>query len=270
MQATRELTKSTHKAVYRVAAQSIVVEAQDTWAANVIEKLFAGWYLTRADVKSEEPAAMVIRSMTQPPQIPLGWQQFEIAGGGVCCTDGRISYIDIEGSVIAIDAPGHATVEAWLNGPLPIQSPALTRVVTYALSAALRRRGLFELHSGAVVDPQTGKGVLIIGPSGSGKSSLTVQLSAAGWPFLTDDVLVLSAEATEVKAWPLRRCFAISAETFATNTFLQASASLDWLKAPGDYKKLFIPHGVFDSEFRENCVPSKLFFSQIGTSERSQ
>jgi hypothetical protein len=270
MQATCDVTKSTHQTLYLVADQSIVVEAQDTWAANVIEKLFAGWYLTRAGLKSEGPAAIVIRSMARPPQIPLGWQQFEIAGGGVCCTDGRVSYIDIEGSVIVIDAPGHAAVETWLSGRLPIQSPALTRVVTYALAAGLRRRGLFELHSAAVVDPQTGKGVLIIGPSGSGKSSLTVQLSAAGWPFLTDDVLALSAQGTEVKAWPLRRCFAITPETFAASSFLQASASLDYLKAQRDDKTLFAPHNVFYSEFRENCVPSALFFSQIGTGERSQ
>jgi ABC-type hemin transport system ATPase subunit len=279
MQAIHELAKSTRRMIYRVASQTIVVEAEDTWAARVIEKLFAGWYLTRDTVTphvSLEAAlspAIVISGGVKPPKIPDGWPQFEIAGGGTCFTDGNTSYIDIEGSIVAIGKPGHTAVEVWTNGMLEIQSPALTRVVTYALAAALRRRRLFELHSGAVIDPESGQGVLIIGPSCSGKSTLTVQLAAAGWSFLTDDVLALGVEGVEVKAWPLRRCFAITSETFAASTFLQARAALDYMQAqrPDEKhaKKQFVPHQVFNSEFKEHCIPQTLFFSQLSGGERS-
>ena len=272
MQAIYDAARPTHETVYRVAGKSIVVEALDHWAEEVIQKLFAGWYLAPTGAMTEDRAApvIVIRSTTQPPRIPQGWPQFEIAGGGVCHTNGKASYIDIEGSIIAIGAPGLAVVEVWANGPLDIQSPALTRLVTYALSAALRRCGLFELHSGAVVDPQTGKGVLIIGPSGSGKSTLTVQLASSGWPCLTDDVLAWSAEGGEVRAWPMRRCFDITAETFAASTLLRERAPLDYLTAQTADKKLFVPHDVFGSEFKENCRPRTLFFSQVSGKERSQ
>jgi hypothetical protein len=284
MQAIYEVAESTQRMIYRVAAQTIVVEAQDTWAAKIIEELFVGWYLTPdtatrpvsldASLDASLSPAIVIRSRVKPPAIPRAWPQFEIAGGGTCFTDSKTSYIDIEGSIVAIGEPGHAAVEVWTNGMLEIQSPALTRVVTYALAAALRRRRLFELHSGAVIDPESGQGVLIIGPSGSGKSTLTVQLAAAGWSFLTDDVLVLSAEGVAVKAWPLRRCFAITSETFAASNFLRARASLDYMQAqPPDKKyakKQFVPHGVFVSEFKENCIPRTLFFSELAGGNRSQ
>jgi len=262
--------------IYRVAAQTIVVEAQDTWAAKAIEKLFAGWYLTpdTATLELSLSPAIVIRSRVKPPALPRGWPQFEIAGGGTCFTDGETSYIDLEGSIVAIGKSRHAAVEVWTNGMLEIQSPALTRVVTYALAAALRRRGLFELHSGAVIDPESGQGVLIIGPSGSGKSTLTVQLAAAGWSFLTDDVLLLSAEGAEVKAWPLRRCFAITSETFAASNFLQARASLSYMQAQRadkkNDKKQFVPHRVFNSEFKEQCIPQTLFFCELAGGSRSQ
>lgn len=257
--------------IYRIAAQTIAVEAQDTWSGEVIEKLFAGWYLTRdaASGKVSLPPAIVMRSTVKPPEIPRDWPRFEIAGEGTCFTDGKTSYIDIEGSIIAIGKPGRDAIEVWTNGTLDIQSPALTRVVTYALAAALRRRRLFELHSGAVIDPKNGQGVLIIGPSGSGKSTLTVQLAAAGWPFLTDDVLLLSAAGAEVKAWPLRRCFAITSETFAASKFLRARASLDYIQKQSDEKKQFVPHRVFNSEFKAQCIPQTLFFSQLSGGERS-
>ena len=262
--------------IYRVAAQTIVVEAQDNWAAKAIEKLFAGWYLTpdtatpHVSLDASLSPAIVIRSSIKPPEIPRGWPQFEIAGGGTCFTEGQTSYIDLEGSIVAIGKPRQAAVEVWTNGMLEIQSPALTRVVTYALAAALRRRRLFELHSGAVIDPESGQGVLIIGPSGSGKSTLTVQLAAAGWSFLTDDVLLLSAEGAEVRVWPLRRCFAITSETFAASNFLQARASLAYMQAQRDDKKQFVPHRVFNSEFKEQCIPRTLFFSELAGGNRSQ
>jgi hypothetical protein len=271
-----QVTESTERLIYRVAGQTIMVEAQDYWAAKVIKELFRGWYLTP---DSATPGvllspAIVIGSNSKPPEIPSTWSHFEIAGGGKCFTEAQTSYIDIDGSIVAIGRPGHAAVEVWTNGRLEIQSPALTRVVTYALAAALRRRRLFELHSGAVIDPESGQGVLIIGPSGSGKSTLTVQLASAGWPFLTDDVLALSEEGVDVKAWPLRRCFAITSETLAASNFLLASTSLNYLPAErgeqNKVKKQFLPHRVFDSEFKQQCLPKTLFFSQISDSERSQ
>jgi hypothetical protein len=279
MQAIHEVAESTQRMIYRVAAQTIVVEAQDTWAAKIIEKLFAGWYLipgtsTRHGLDASLSPSIVIRSRVKPPEIPRGWPQFEIAGGGTCFTEGKTSYLDLEGSIVAIGKPGQAAVEVWTNGMLEIQSPALTRVVTYALAAALRRRRLFELHSGAVIDPESGQGVLIIGPSSSGKSTLTVQLAAAGWSFLTDDVLLLSAEGAEVRAWPLRRCFAITSETFAASNYLRARASLAYMEAQRadkkNDKKQFVPHRVFNSEFKEQCIPRTLFFSELAGGNRSQ
>lgn len=277
MQAISEVAESAHRMVYRFAGQTIVVEALDMWAARIIEELFGGWYLTPVTLTGNVPLgqaitpAVIVRTRVKPPDIPRNWPQFEIAGGGFCFTDGKESYIDIEGSIVAIGYPGQA-VEVWTNGMLELQSPALTRVVTYALAAALRRRSLFELHSGAVINPKNGQGVLIIGPSGSGKSTLTVQLAAAGWPFLTDDVLALSPDGGEIKAWPLRRCFAITAETFAASSFLRARAALDYSQAtPSDKqaKKQFVPHGVFNAEFREHSVPRQMFFSQLSGDEHS-
>jgi len=151
-----------------------------------------------------------------------------------------------------------------------VDAPALTRLVSYGLSAALRRRGRFELHSAALVDPQSGTGVLIIGPSGSGKSTQTVHLAAAGWPFLTDDVLLLGQEAAAIQAWPLRRCFAITSETFAASRFLQTRTSFDPVGVQEDDKRLFVPHGVFTAGFRDNCVPGTLVFPELRGGSRSR
>ena len=260
--------------IYRVAGQPLFVDTEDAWAAHVTAALFAGWYLDYDSEGTAEPSstpAMVVRSAAPVPRIPAGLPAFAIAGGGTCHTDeGGTSYIDIDGSVVAIGGPGRADVEVSMNGPLALDAPALTRLVTYGLSAALRRRGLFELHSAALVDPQGGAGVLIIGPSGSGKSTQTVHLAAAGWPFLTDDVLLLGQVADAVQAWPLRRSFAITSETFAASRFLQTRTSFDPIGVQEDEKRLFVPHGVFAAGFRDTCVPGTLVFPELSGGSRSR
>jgi ABC-type uncharacterized transport system YnjBCD ATPase subunit len=259
--------------IYRVAGQPLRVAAEDAWAARVTAALFAEWYMDADGEGAAEPSstpAILVRSAAPVPRIPAGLPAFAIAGGGTCHTDGGASYIDIDGSMVAIGGPGLADVEVWMNGPLALDSPAVTRLVSYALSAALRRRALFELHSAALVDPQSGAGVLIIGPSGSGKSTQTVHLAAAGWPFLTDDVLLLGQAGAGIQAWPLRRCFAITSETFAASRFLQTRTSFDPVAVQEDDKRLFVPHGVFTAGFRDSCVPGTLVFPELSGGSRSR
>ncbi len=263
MQASLNSARPAHRFFYRVAHQTIRVDALDLTAADAIRKIFAEWYLAPLTAeKVEEPAAAIrIRSGVAPPAIPADCRQFEIADDGVCHTNGDASYIEIQSSVLAVGAPGLADVEIWLNASPDEDFPVLIRVISHALSSALRRCGLFELHSAAVVEPASGGGVLIIGPSGSGKSTLAVQLSAEGWPYLSDDVLLLGRSQDFIEAWALRRCFAVTPETFGASEFLQARVK----SMPNDYreKDRFSPHDVFVSEFKESCRPRTLLFCQV-------
>ena len=260
----------TRRTTYHVAGGSLLVEARDAWSAEAIDALFPGWYLT-PDAEAGDGGsapAIVLGSGAAPAAIPAGLSAFDVAGGGTCYTDGRTSYIDIDRSVVAIGLPDRAAVEVWIDGPLPLESPALTRLVTYALSAALRQRRRFELHSAAVVDPESGAGVLIAGPSGSGKSTMAVHLASAGWPFLTDDVLLLGAEPDGVTAWPLRRRFAITPETYAASGFLQARTALEDLEIQ-EGKRPFAPHEVFAGGFRDCCRPGVLLFPELTGAART-
>jgi hypothetical protein len=60
-----------------------------------------------------------------------------------------------------------------------------------ALTLALRRHGLIHLHAAATVSP-AGQVLVIAGTGGSGKSTLTAALVAAGHGFLGDDVVLIA------------------------------------------------------------------------------
>jgi hypothetical protein len=61
-----------------------------------------------------------------------------------------------------------------------------------AVTLALRRVRLFHLHAAAALHP-TGTAVLIAGDSGTGKTTTTLALLAAGYDYLGDDALFLGA-----------------------------------------------------------------------------
>ncbi len=62
---------------------------------------------------------------------------------------------------------------------------------TIPLIELLKRRGLYSLHAAGVC--VNGKSLLLVGPSGSGKTTLAIALMRAGFDFLGEDTLFLTA-----------------------------------------------------------------------------
>jgi hypothetical protein len=91
----------------------------------------------------------------------------------------------------AIIAPDGRTVAAAPSGATPGRFERL--LIGRVLPWTALVRGMEVFHAAAVsVD---GGAVLLIGPSGAGKTSLAVQLVLAGAGFLTDDVLAVDRDA---------------------------------------------------------------------------
>lgn len=69
-----------------------------------------------------------------------------------------------------------------------------------ALGLLLVQRGLLVLHGGAVVCP--GGAILLLGPGGSGKSTLTAELCRQGGGLLTDDVVAIDMDGPVPRVLP--------------------------------------------------------------------
>ena len=138
--------------------------------------------------------------------------QFEIAEGGQCYTGGADYYLALGNSLVHLQN-GNPVVEFGSMSFLVAGIQCWRELASFAVCAALRRYGLFELHGAGVVEPGSEKGVLIIGPSGSGKSTLALQLAMSGWPYLSDDELLLSLNEGTVEARGFRSFFAVRDES---------------------------------------------------------
>lgn len=96
---------------------------------------------------------------------------------------------DSEPVLITVDRTT-GTILLEVLSATPGTQRAVVRLVTFFLSAQLHSGGVPVLHGSAVA--RDGKGVVILGPSSSGKSTLSFLASTlAGWDFVSDDTLLV-------------------------------------------------------------------------------
>lgn len=84
-------------------------------------------------------------------------------------------------------------------------------IATFGLLALMQSEGVYALHAAALEAP-TGEGVLLVAESDSGKSTLTTSLMHAGWPYLSDDSVIIEKGGNGIVARPLRRDLGLDPE----------------------------------------------------------
>jgi hypothetical protein len=261
-----------HADTYAVAGRFISVESDDAHAAGLFRGHFDGWHVAPLSgaVKSDPDAKISVSLSDEPPRARAGSESFEVAGGGVCSTDGGDYFFEYDGAAIRVRAETPSLVEVWVGGETRAgRREALARLIFNAAATALRRCGLYELHAAGLVAPK-GAGLLAVGPSGSGKSTIATQLAAAGWRYLSDDTLLLSSDGGEVSARALRRVFAVAEPTLATGVIGGFEARLEE-PAPFDpLKRRFEPQEVFPGGFAASCVPRVLVFPSVSGGRESR
>ena len=80
----------------------------------------------------------------------------------------------------------------------------LDAALAFGVQLILRREGRLDLHAAAVAPGSSDGSLLIVGPKGTGKSSLTIALAMSGWTFLSDDHVVAWREGKELRVAGLR------------------------------------------------------------------
>ena len=209
---------------YSAAGRSVLIDAKDDWSAHAVANVFAGWFLIPLDSQSvSDPAVTVhVQSGVAPPPVPSGLSSFEIIHGGICHTDNHTYYVEFDGSLVIFGPGNFRETQLWVDKPEECSLARLTLLLSHALSPALRRSGVFEIHSGGVIAPGNSKAILIAGPSGSGKSTLTSQLTRCGWQYLSDDILLMIDVDEQIQVQAFRRFFALTAETLSAVNLSQA------------------------------------------------
>jgi hypothetical protein len=118
-------------------------------------------------------------------------------------------------------------------------------------------RGMQVLHASAVV--LDGRAVGFMGEAGVGKSSLAAAFLTAGFPLLTDDVLVVDTSGGTARAMPSYPALRMRSDALAS--FFEGSQQ--FRPAPPDFDKWWVP--VWQSFWNLPCEIAALYLLNGGT-----
>lgn len=125
------------------------------------------------------------------------------------------------------------------------------------------------LHANALLppDPAATGGVLLVGDCGSGKTTLTMSLLAAGWRYVTDDSVLLQSTAAGAMGHAVRRGFAATQQTVAAWPWL-APALATGIEL-NRWKTLVDLDGLFTGRYVPDCRPGFIVFPTIANAPQS-
>lgn len=160
--------------------------------------------------------------------------------------------------------PGSAEAPCFLAPDFFSHSPFEQReFFLLALLMLLRPHGLYGLHACGL--ERDSVGLLVVGASGSGKTTTSLGLIRQGWRYLSDDAVLLKALADgSVQASAFRRGFSCTPETLAYFPELNGNAEF----GDPDGKRIVYPGDAFGN-FAPDCVPSLLIFPTVTAASRT-
>jgi hypothetical protein len=136
---------------------------------------------------------------------------------------------------------------------------AVTRpLFTLPLLELLKRRGIYGVHAAGVAGG--GRGILLAGGTGAGKTTLALALVEDGFDFLGDDMLFLSPDADG----PLVLAFPDELDVSDTTvSFFPGSEDLLWPEPLQGASKRQLPPDRLDGSIAAGARPSLLLFPRI-------
>jgi hypothetical protein len=156
-------------------------------------------------------------------------------------------------------------VAGYVVQPEGMHPEVLTSVFHHcALTVLLRRQGLYTMHATAL--EKHGRGIIIPGASGRGKTTSCIALLRAGYRCLSDDHPLLRVRATglELLSFPVK--IDVTAKTVTFFPELQGA------QAPlhqGLFKQYFYAETLYPGCQTDVCDPVLIIFPQIVKAPRS-
>jgi len=150
-------------------------------------------------------------------------------------------------------------LEGALTDPIALHHALLPSIFFFfPFAQLLARRGLHVVHAAAL--ERNGRGVLIPGISGSGKSTCCVSLMRAGYRCLSDDKPFLRQDGSNIELLPFPEMIDVTDQSVA---FFPELCSAGSALESGFRKKRFCAETLYPGSTADAAVPSLVLFPNI-------
>src|SRR5580704_7033401 len=181
--------------VYLLAGLGVEVRCTDPAVAELIESRLV--CLRTADSRAAE-VVIEVRGPAADPAWPPGPDGsgrpiYDAPGAQIGYFEGPDQlFVDYEHRARLLCTPAEGLIQLSIVGSeLGDEVLATHPLLTIALVETMKRFGRFPLHAAGLA--LRGRGVLVPGASGAGKSTTSVTLVRAGFDFLSDDTVFLTS-----------------------------------------------------------------------------
>lgn len=160
--------------------------------------------------------------------------------------------------VLVMDG-SHGRADGYLIKPETIHPNLIEYLFHLALTELLRHQGLYTIHAAAL--EKHGRGILISGNSGRGKTTSSISLLRSGYRYLSDDHPLIQDVGTHVEVVPFPTKINVTEATIAF--FPELLDVPDHVLHPSSRKWSFHAEDLYPTSMGKCCQPAMILFPHV-------
>jgi len=173
--------------------------------------------------------------------------------------DGRRWIADFSDVGILMMDGSHGRADGYLIKPETLHPNLIEYLFHLASTELFRHRGLYTIHAAAL--EKHGRGILISGNSGRGKTTSSLSLLRSGYRYLSDDHPLLQDAGTHVDVLPFPTKINVTQATI--ELFPELADVPDHVSHPGSRKWSFHAEDLYPTSLGERCRPVMVLFPHV-------
>ena len=262
----KEYLFSLHGTPVRYATASPVLASPVTRLLN---------HFQRASLEASSPLRVCFQAVQERADIPMMISSSArrlFSGTGVAVGDrrqtmwrcevvqeGRRLIADFYDQGLFVIDEDHGTAQGYLIEPEAMHPDTIEWFFHIILTELLRRRGLYTIHATAL--EKDGRGILIPGNSGHGKTTAFMSLLRSGYRYLSDDHPLFRDSGTHVEMLPFPSKIDVTENTISY--FPELRNAPDGVLCPSLRKRFFYAEDLYQTSVGDCCEPAMILFPHV-------
>jgi len=252
---------------YFILDIALHIECKDSWLNKKVTSVIRDYFCLSENRLSTNTKSITLqfRSDDNHIKVPTIAQELFSSTTLRVLKDGDICYLIRGNSIFKLNLEDNTGI--GFIDPLFWEAPFKSQQEFFMLALIwlFRNNALYAIHGNTLVNENDG--TIILGDSGSGKSTAAIGLIRAGWKYLADDIALLQDNCGTIEALAFTTGFSIDPDL--ANRYEEFNLTTDKLSLNGQKKFLNI-NDIYPDRFVSSCVPKTLIFSEIVPEDHSR
>ena len=251
---------------YSISKVNLQVECEDKQLSGKVIDAIDDYFFMTSDgsIPNSNNITMRFKNNNFSFKAPETAQELFVSSSIDVLKDGNFYYLISGSSVFQLDLSNSLGIGLldstyWERCPKSKQE-----FLMLSLLWLLRKHGLYGLHANGLV--KDGFGILIVGGSGSGKSTTALSLIRQGWDYLSDDVTLFRHSSDGIEAIAFQKGF--SFDPHLADCYPELNKPLKASSFNGQKRFLDI-NSIYPNRFLSSCFPKVLIFPKIVSQDKS-